>query len=113
MIKVNVNRLKETEKIVAIEMTGHADYAESGKDLVCAGASTVIFGMINAISLHVDQAPHIEEEDGGGYLYYSLPVDLSDEIQKDVQLLAEALLTQFTTLEASYAEFIQIKNSWR
>ncbi|MBR5526724.1 MAG: ribosomal-processing cysteine protease Prp [Brochothrix sp.] len=113
MIKVNVNRLKESKEIVAIEMTGHADYAESGKDLVCAGASTVIFGMINAISLHIDQLPHIEEEDDGGYLYYSLPVDLSDEAHRDVQLLAEALLTQFTTLEASYAEFIQIKNSWR
>ena len=30
-------------------MKGHADFAEHGKDLVCAGASAVSFGAVNAI----------------------------------------------------------------
>ena len=30
-------------------MTGHADYAPHGQDLVCAGTTAVVFGSINAV----------------------------------------------------------------
>ena len=30
-------------------MNGHADFAAHGQDLVCAGASAVVFGSINAV----------------------------------------------------------------
>ena len=29
-----------------IDITGHADYAEKGKDIVCAGASAIFFTML-------------------------------------------------------------------
>ncbi|HBQ76910.1 MAG TPA: ribosomal-processing cysteine protease Prp, partial [Exiguobacterium sp.] len=43
MIRVKIRR-DEAELIRSIEVTGHAEFAEPGLDLVCAGTSSVIFG---------------------------------------------------------------------
>jgi len=48
MITVIVNR-DESRNIVGLVMTGHADYDESGKDIVCAGASTLMYTAVNAL----------------------------------------------------------------
>ena len=47
MIKVNV---KITNSIIdEINITGHANYEESGKDIVCAGVSASLITTVNAI----------------------------------------------------------------
>ena len=38
-------------------MSGHADFAEKGSDIVCAGASAVSFGIVNAIMSLTDVKP--------------------------------------------------------
>ena len=47
MIKVTVDSQKENDSIV--QLSGHADFARKGQDFVCAGASAVAFGSVNAI----------------------------------------------------------------
>ena len=51
MIKVKVS--KNNNIIESIECSGHAKYAEYGKDIVCASFSTMIITTINAI-LEID-----------------------------------------------------------
>ena len=48
MIKVTINRT-ESGLIQSFTMSGHADFAEHGQDIVCAGVSAVSFGAVNAI----------------------------------------------------------------
>ncbi len=36
-------------KVTDVIMDGHADHGEYGHDIVCAGASAVLFGSVNAI----------------------------------------------------------------
>ena len=48
MITVNIsNKNNEKHKI---NVLGHADYADYGKDIVCAGASTIVTTTVNAIA---------------------------------------------------------------
>ena len=47
MVKVNVKH--KENKVISLTMKGHADFAEEGQDLVCAGASSVVVGMMNAL----------------------------------------------------------------
>ena len=49
MIKVLVKQ--NNNQIVNLSITGHADSGEYGKDLVCAGVSTVGIGEMNMLSL--------------------------------------------------------------
>ena len=47
MIHVSVGMWDE--HIISIQCKGHAGYAESGKDLVCAGVSSILFVALNAL----------------------------------------------------------------
>ena len=49
MIKVNV--VKKNNVIEEIRAKGHANYADYGKDIVCASFSTMLITTINAIVL--------------------------------------------------------------
>ena len=47
MIKIKIN--KQNKQIVEVKVTGHANSAEYGKDLVCAGVSSICVGIANAL----------------------------------------------------------------
>jgi len=55
MIKVNV-------KNDSISITGHAKYADYGKDIVCASVSSLVISTINAILKFNEKAISYEEE---------------------------------------------------
>lgn len=44
-------RYTESQDTFRLTMSGHAEYAEAGKDIVCAGASTLLFTLINHLEL--------------------------------------------------------------
>lgn len=46
MIKVDIE-LREDEALIRME--GHAGYADPGKDIVCAGVSTLTYSLLNVI----------------------------------------------------------------
>ncbi|WP_337221629.1 ribosomal-processing cysteine protease Prp, partial [Vibrio cholerae] len=39
------------DRICALEITGHAGFAESGKDIVCSAVSSIGTGLLNAIDI--------------------------------------------------------------
>ena len=47
MIKVVIE--KNNSKIISFEVSGHSNYDEKGKDIVCAGVSAIVVGGINAL----------------------------------------------------------------
>lgn len=47
MIKVHVK--KNDNQIDNIEITGHANYADLGKDIVCAAVSSIVITSLNGI----------------------------------------------------------------
>ena len=62
MITINRN---ETGLIQSFTMSGHALFANHGSDIVCAGASAVSFGAINAIHELTGITPEIEQGEEG------------------------------------------------
>ena len=75
MIKITISRTK-LGSIQSFKMTGHADYAPHGQDLVCAGTTAVVFGSINAVEELCNVQATIELGSDGGFLTYELPNDL-------------------------------------
>lgn len=105
MIQVNV---KETShRILSFEMSGHADFAEHGQDLVCAGASAVSFGAVNAI-LELTKIEPVIEQKNSGFLKVTFPTDLDDKTDGQVQLLVRAMIVSLKTIEQDYEEYIKI-----
>ena len=104
MINVIVARNSE-EYITGFTMDGHADFDVHGKDLVCAGASAVVFGSVNALFALTDCEPAIDMADEGGYL----SVKLEDTSDDRVQLILETMIVSLKTIENEYNEFIKIE----
>ncbi|MBC1650136.1 ribosomal-processing cysteine protease Prp [Listeria booriae] len=103
---IHADFIRRDEQIVAFEMDGHANFAEQGADLVCAGATSIAFGMVNAISEKMGIEPVMEEDNG--YLYYSVPEDL--EGNEVVQILLEGMEHQLISLAYSYPDYITINS---
>jgi uncharacterized protein YsxB (DUF464 family) len=95
-------------KIRSFTMDGHADFAEYGQDIVCAGASAVSFGAINSIMVLTNVEPEIEQKGGGGFLRCVIPETTTGKEMEKVQLLLEAMVVSLQTIEQQYGDFIKI-----
>ncbi|MCM3758118.1 ribosomal-processing cysteine protease Prp [Sporosarcina aquimarina] len=104
MIQITVQE-QASGRINSFEMSGHADYAEHGKDLVCAAASAVSFGAVNAIISLTGITPAIQQGEDGGYLKVVLPETEDDH---DQQVIVRAMIVSLQTIEQDYAQYIKI-----
>jgi uncharacterized protein len=105
MISITINR-SESESIQSFIISGHAFFADRGKDIVCAGASAVAIGAINAVHALIGVTPEIEQEDG--FLRCVVPDKLPEDINEKVQLLLEGMIVSLQTIEEEYGEHIKI-----
>src|SRR5690554_3866479 len=98
MIKANF--IFDENVLKTIEISGHAEYDESGKDIVCAAVSTAIIVTANAIEL-LNLKDHISLviEEG----YFRLDVIKDDHTLK--QLLKNLEYTLYD-LEQQYPSYI-------
>ncbi len=103
MINVDI-KLNDEGQITDVIMDGHADFAEHGQDIVCAGASAVVFGSVNAIIGLTAERPDIDYSDDGGY-FHVRSVDTSNE---QAQLILQSLLVSLQTIEEEYNEYIKL-----
>ncbi|KMK93950.1 ribosomal-processing cysteine protease Prp [Rossellomorea marisflavi] len=105
MINIRVEKTKG--RIRSFSMDGHANFDEYGQDIVCAGASAVSFGSVNAIMALTGIEPYIEQNDGGHFVCV-IPDDLPEETDRNVQLLLDGMVVSLQTIETTYSDFIKI-----
>lgn len=109
MITVTIHH-DEMRHVSAFEFSGHAGYDETGKDLVCAGASTVAIGTVNAIYALLKIEPTIEQAvSGSGYLRVDLPTELDAEVDEKLQLIVQVMTAQIYSIVENFGQYIQIK----
>ncbi|KRG11448.1 ribosomal-processing cysteine protease Prp [Lederbergia galactosidilytica] len=107
MIQIRISHSADGD-ISGFTMEGHAQFADKGKDIVCAGVSAVAFGSLNAVMALTSIEPNITIEEDG-FLKCLLPHSLEGEVKKQVQLLLEGMLVSLQTIEREYPEFVKIK----
>lgn len=107
MIQVTIERTN-SERIHAFTISGHANYANRGEDIVCAGVSAVSFGAVNAIiqltglQLDIDQGEN-------GFLRCTVPNNIPSEVDEKVQLLLAGMVVSLQTIERDYKKYVHIK----
>ncbi|RSL32701.1 ribosomal-processing cysteine protease Prp [Salibacterium salarium] len=109
MIKVKVDR-NDAKRITAFSMSGHADSGPYGYDLVCAGASAVSFGTVNAIDALCEVELDVDMEDEGGYIHCAVPSHVTGHVSGEVQLLLEGMLVSLQTIADEYSDHIKISD---
>lgn len=106
MIDITINRNKQGF-IESFTMNGHALFANHGEDIVCAGASAVSFGMINALHALTGVVPDVQQGKDG-FLSCHIPENLPNDIQEKIQLLLEGMVVSLQTIEEQYGKHIKI-----
>ena len=100
MIKVNIE--KNNTRIVSLEISGHSNYDEKGKDIVCAGVSAIVVGGLNALLNENKKLINYECKEGYAYI---LVKDIDND---NINMILDVITTQLYTIEESYPKFIKI-----
>ena len=98
MISVNVTFIGKDVK--SLTVSGHANYDQYGKDIVCAGVSAVVTGGINALESEIESIKIINEDN-------KLVVEVINSNEK-IQIILNTILIQLKTIEKSYKKYIKI-----
>lgn len=106
MIHVWVER-DEQRRIIEITMDGHADYADRGMDIVCAGVSALSIGTVNSAEalLGVQLAPSDDQEEG--FLWIQTPSLNDPSLDEKVQLLLESLSLSLKGIAEQYPDHVR------
>lgn len=109
MINVEIYRDEQTH-IIGYHVQGHAMFAEAGKDIVCAGVSSVTIGTVNAIEALLGAPLDYNMDEGDLRVQLTEPKDLEQQVFEKVQLIFETMLVMLNTVEHSYGSYITIKD---
>ncbi len=98
MIKIKINRIDE--KLNFIEIKGHANFADSGSDIVCAAVSSAVLTSVNLMFRVNENLIDYQESDG----YVLIKV-----LKHDEDDVLENLVDVLTELEKQYSKNIKIR----
>ena len=100
MIRVLVKKKKESFAEICVQ--GHAMYDDYGKDIVCAGASTILITTVNAILRFNDKEIVVEQKKD----LVCLKVLRTSEI---IKTLLDNMIDLFSELSLKYPKNITIR----
>ncbi|QQK80932.1 ribosomal-processing cysteine protease Prp [Salicibibacter cibi] len=113
MINMTIVRDAVDHTMQAFTLAGHADAADYGEDIVCAGVSAVAIGTVNAIEALCATPLDVDSEEDGGYLHGAVPDTWSGREFEGGQLLLEGMLVAINGIQESYGDFIEVTEKYK
>ena len=100
MIKVKIGHASNNQ-VNFIEVTGHANSAPYGQDLICAAVSAILTGGFNNL-VNVNNY-EIKLDEGHAYFKSNAPLDAHDEA------VIETIICGLNTIQESNPKFVEVK----
>ncbi|AXF55779.1 ribosomal-processing cysteine protease Prp [Salicibibacter kimchii] len=113
MIRMTIVRDEADHTIQSFTLSGHANAADYGEDIVCAGVSAVAIGTVNAIEALCAAPLDLDSEGDGGYMHGAIPDTWSGREAEDGQLLLEGMLVAINGIQDSYGDFIKVTEKYK
>ena len=90
-------------------MSGHADFAEHGRDIVCAAASSLATTCVNALETVANVICQVDLDEEQGYLKAMLPKNLSKEQSHDATVILHSFRQGISDLAEGNPKYITLK----
>lgn len=100
MIKITIQT--QNDNIVSLDIKGHAEFDDHGKDLVCAGVSSIAFGLLNALDEYKVEFEHQVQNN-------EISIHLNNQLDDKAQIILKTGIIQLETIKESYEAYIKIK----
>ena len=104
MIKVKA-KIYPSGEYKLLEIYGHAQYAEYGKDIVCAGVSALAETAVLGLEKIAGIKPKLKKQEG--YFVLRLPKNMSSEEALKASLILETIFLGLEDIAKSYPSNIQ------
>jgi len=101
MIKIKIYCIEKEFK--SIEVKGHANAAEYGKDIVCSGVSAVIFGGLANIQNEENYKYEIDEKKG--YFF----IESNGKNSSHDKIVLETIIASLKKIENEYPKNVHIE----
>lgn len=109
MIKVIIFRDTQ-EALVGFDISGHAGYAEKGKDIVCAAVSFLATTTVNSLEEQLIVSPHYRVNEADGHLHCYLSLEKMDRGDREkAQVILKTLEIGLKSLEQEYGKYIKLQ----
>lgn len=106
MVNITITKMyiHNSQTMVDIRIQGHANSDVYGKDLVCAGVSTIAYGFMNYLNhLYSNQLMETKDEKGDiemKYYYY--------DNDKRIQGALDLFVISMETLSSNYNDYVSV-----
>ena len=95
---ITVEVFRKSDNYAGFEVSGHAGYAESGSDIICAAVSVLTVNTVNSIEILAKD--RVIDQEREGFLSCRFPDGLSAE----GRLLMESMILGLEQIETNYTE---------
>ena len=92
--------LNQDDKYIGFDINGHAGYAESGYDIICASISSLSITIVNAIETFTDLEFEGDMDEKSGSIHFNFTSNLDEK----GQLLLSTLALGLTDISTEYGE---------
>ncbi|MFP3155485.1 ribosomal-processing cysteine protease Prp [Lachnospiraceae bacterium ZAX-1] len=104
MVKVTIYK-GQADIYAGFDCTGHADYAEKGSDIICAGVSALVINTINSISCLTDDVATTDSNEKTG----RISMKFEKQASYDANLLIKSLILGLQGIQKNYGnEYIML-----
>ncbi len=110
---IRVAFFRKGGRIIGFESEGHAGYAESGSDIVCAAVSALLITCANGLESIVCAKPVIRQDDDAGYLKAELPEDLDEAHLRDAGLVLAVTEQGLQGIAGQYPGYVRVSTKNR
>ena len=94
--------------VCGLRVSGHAGYAQSGGDIVCAAASVLITTCANALESVAGIRPNVSHSERPVMIQVALPGGLSPASEHDARIILRTAEQGFLDIAAQYPSYLQI-----
>ena len=105
---IRVAFFRKEGRIVGFESEGHAGYAESGSDIVCAAVSALLISCANALESAAHVEPIVRQNDDIGYLKAELPNALDEAHAHDAGIVLAVAEQGLQSIAKQYPEYVRV-----
>jgi hypothetical protein len=95
---ITITIFQDQERVTGFRCTGHAGYAESGNDIICAGVSALVINTINSIEALTSAKYQLDTEEASGLIDFTL----AEEADHDTALLLASMILGLQGIQRDY-----------
>jgi uncharacterized protein YsxB (DUF464 family) len=107
---INVSIYKNAENLITgFKLSGHADYAEHGSDVVCAAVSALVINTINSIENFTSDQFQLEQDEKKGNMEFHVTSPMSNNSNLLLSSLALGLQGIAEEYTEKYIKLSQVK----